>query len=117
MAMDTTAAPAAASPAPRRRANATAPAAAGGAGGAANPTIRPKDNIVDKRIKAFYESPDAAAKAVPQLRELSRLIAASPNVTRVMKNKDLVTTIFAPNNAVSAVAAGLCAGSTAAVCK
>jgi uncharacterized surface protein with fasciclin (FAS1) repeats len=52
----------------------------------------------DKRIKGFYDSPKAAAERIPELKELNRLVTASPAVTKLLKDKDLVATIFAPNN-------------------
>jgi hypothetical protein len=55
----------------------------------------------DKRIKGFYDSPKAAAERIPELKELNRLVTASPAVTKLLKDKDLVATIFAPNNEVS----------------
>lgn len=68
-------------------------ATAAGAGSKAAP---------DKRIKGFFDTPEAAAKKIPELRELSKLISASPAVSKLLKDKNLVATIFAPNNAVSA---------------
>lgn len=66
---------------------------AAGAGGKAIP---------ERRIKGFFDSPEAAAQKIPELRELSKLISASPAVSKLLKDKNLVATIFAPNNAVSA---------------
>lgn len=57
--------------------------------------------IPDKRIKAMYASPADAAKEIPDLSELSKLIQASPAVSKLLADKNLVATIFAPNNAVS----------------
>ena len=41
----------------------------------------------DTRIKAFYDSPKAAAERIPELRELNKLVAASPAVEKLLKDK------------------------------
>jgi uncharacterized surface protein with fasciclin (FAS1) repeats len=46
----------------------------------------------------MFDSPVAATEKIPELKELSKLIKASPNVTKVLSDKNLVATIFAPNN-------------------
>lgn len=87
--------------------NATEPATTGPATATTGPA-RPRaagaggaTNIPDKRIKALYDSPEAALGRIPELRELSKLVSASPAVTKLLQDKNLVATIFAPNNAVS----------------
>jgi hypothetical protein len=57
--------------------------------------------LPDKRVQAMFDSPVAATEKIPELKELSKLIKASPNVTKVLSDKNLVATIFAPNNDVS----------------
>jgi uncharacterized surface protein with fasciclin (FAS1) repeats len=47
----------------------------------------------------MYDSPEAAARRIPELRELSKLISASPDVSKLLQDRNLVATIFAPNNA------------------
>lgn len=57
--------------------------------------------LPDKRVQAMFDSPVAATEKIPELKELNKLIKASPNVTKVLSDKNLVATIFAPNNDVS----------------
>jgi hypothetical protein len=86
--------------------NATEPATTGPATTTTGPA-RPRAagaagaTLPDRRIKAMYDSPEAAARRIPELRELSKLISASPDVSKLLQDRNLVATIFAPNNAVS----------------
>jgi len=72
---------------------------AGAAAGRGRNATAGATNIPDKRVKELFATPDDAAKQIPELRELSKLISASPAVSKLLKDKNLVATIFAPNNA------------------
>jgi hypothetical protein len=60
-----------------------------------------KAGLPDKRVKAMYKTPAAAAGEIPELSEMARLVEASPAVSKLLSDEDLVATIFAPNNDVS----------------
>lgn len=60
-----------------------------------------KAGLPDRRVKAMYKTPAAAAGEIPELSELSKMVEASPAVSKLLADEDLVATIFAPNNDVS----------------
>lgn len=69
--------------------------------GAKAATPGAKAGLPDKRVKAMYKTPAAAASEIAELSELSKLVEASPAVSKLLSDEDLVATIFAPNNDVS----------------
>jgi hypothetical protein len=62
----------------------------------------PVANITDTRVAAYYSSPLYAIQSVPKLSGLAGLVKAS-SLGKVLANKKLSSTIFAPSNDVSAV--------------
>jgi hypothetical protein len=89
------------SPGPKTATTAPGPKAAAAPGPKAAAGAAAAKALPDKRVKAMFDSPVAATEEIPELKELSKLIKASPNVTKVLSDKNLVATIFAPSNDVS----------------
>lgn len=65
------------------------------------PKAAPKPAPKAARIKATFDTPAAATGEIAELSEMSKLVAASPAVSQLLSDENLVATIFAPNNDVS----------------